>query len=75
MLTKADIEWLKEEFLPSLAEAVEKRLQSKLDTIKTTLDKLAGDIKDKRVEQKLHAGQHEEINDRLDRLEKPAGLS
>lgn len=70
MLTKADIDWLKDEFLPSLAEAVENRLKKKLDDINTKLDKFVGDIKDKREAQELHQGQHDEIDSRLDRLEK-----
>lgn len=61
MLTKADIDWLKSEFLPDLAEAVEHRLKNKLDDIGTKLDKFVGDIKSKREEQILHQAQHDRI--------------
>ena len=38
MLTKPDIDWLKSEFLPELADAVEEKLRSKLDTLSKKLD-------------------------------------
>jgi hypothetical protein len=54
MLTKADIDWLKSELVPALAEAVQKKLEKKLDEISTKLDKFTGDIKAKREEQTIH---------------------
>ncbi|MBI3577272.1 hypothetical protein HY086_04505 [Candidatus Gottesmanbacteria bacterium] len=41
-LTKPDIDWLKNEFLPDLAKAVEQRLKDKLDKIYTLVEKRAG---------------------------------
>ena len=38
------------------------------------MDALTKEIQDMREEQTLHQGQHEEIVDRLDRLEKQTGL-
>jgi uncharacterized membrane protein YheB (UPF0754 family) len=37
MLTKADIDWLKSELVPALADAVQKKLEKKLDNISTKL--------------------------------------
>ena len=74
MLTKADIDWLKSEFLPSLAKAVQDGLSKKLDNISTKLDKFVGDIEDKREAQELHQGQHDTANRRLTRLEKKLSL-
>lgn len=54
MLTKGDIDWLKVEFLPSLADAVKQKLSKQLDGISTKLDKFVGDIQDKRTVQELH---------------------
>ncbi len=48
MLTKPDVDWLKSEFLPELAEAVKKGLADKLDSIDTKLDKFVGEIQNKR---------------------------
>lgn len=73
-LTYPDIQWLKVEFLPSLAEEVEKRLRKKLDHIATTLDTLAGDIKDKREAQELHTGDHARIDKRITHFEKHTHL-
>ena len=74
MLTKADIDWLKSEFLPDLAEAVERRLKNKLDDIGTKLDKFVGDIKSKREEQILHQAQHGRVDGRLTRVEEKLSL-
>ncbi len=74
-LSKSDIDWLKSEFLPDLAEAVEHRLKDKLDKIYTLVDKFAGDVEDKRDTQELHAKDHSRISDRLHDLEKHAGIS
>jgi hypothetical protein len=40
MLTKSDIDWLKGEYLRSLADIVKKDLSDKIDTINTKLDTL-----------------------------------
>lgn len=58
MLTKADIDWLKSEYLPDLAEAVKNALAEKLDNINTKLDKFAGDIQDKRDAQEPSRDAH-----------------
>lgn len=73
-LTRPDIDWLKSQFLPDLADAVEKRLKDKLDRIYTLVDKLAGDIEDKREAQELHAKDYSDISDRFNELEKRVGI-
>lgn len=70
MLTKADIDWLKAEFLPGLADAVEKRLGSKLDAVNTKLDTFIGEISSRREEQTLHEGKHEDLEERVTRIER-----
>ncbi len=70
MLTKADIDWLKSELVPALAEAVQKKLEKKLDDISIKLDKFTGDIKAKREEQTIHQGKHEDLEERVDTIEK-----
>ena len=70
MLTKADIDWLKSEFIPALAGAVQKGLEKKLDDISTKLDKFVGDIQAKRQEQALHLGKHEDLEERVNKIEK-----
>jgi len=70
MLTKTDIDWLKSEFVPSLAEAVQKGLEKKLNDISTKLDKFVGDIQAKREEQTLHQGKHEDLEERVTTIEK-----
>jgi tetrahydromethanopterin S-methyltransferase subunit G len=69
-LTLADITWLKSEFLPALSESVQKGLEKKLDAIDTKLDKFVGDIQAKREEQTLHEGEHEDIEERVSKIEK-----
>lgn len=70
MLTKADIDWLKSEFVPALADAVQKRLEKKLNDLSTKLDKFVGDIQTKREEQTLHLGKHEDLEERVGKIEK-----
>lgn len=70
MLTKKDIGWLEDSFLPKLAEKVRSDLKESLDSISIKLDKFVGDIKAKREEQTLHTGDHQ----RIDRLEKHTKL-
>jgi len=74
MLTKPDLDWLKGEFLPSLAQAVKKQLADKLDGIDTKLDKFVGEIQARRAEQTLYTKDHRRIENRLYRLEKRANL-
>jgi len=70
MLTKADIDWLKSELVPAVADEVQKRIEKKLDDVSTKLDMFVGEIKTKREEQTLHEGKHEEIDERLSKVEK-----
>jgi len=70
MLTKADIDWLKSELVPALADAVQKKIEKKLDDISMKLDKFVGDIQAKREEQTLHDGKHEDIEERMSTIEK-----
>lgn len=70
MLTKADIDWLKSELVPALADAVQKKLEKKLDDINTKLDKFFGDIQSKREEQTLHQGKHDDLEERVSKIEK-----
>lgn len=74
MLTKSDIDWLKDEFLRSLADEIEKRLSTKLNDVSVKLDKFVGEIEKTRIEQTIHAGDHSEINDRFDRVDKHLGV-
>jgi hypothetical protein len=75
MLTKPDINWLEEEFLPKLAEKVKSDLSGKLDAINTKLDTFIGEIKARREEQVIHSDQHKTINDRLNTIEKHIRIS
>jgi len=44
MLTKRDIDWLKDEFASAVADRVKKDLSDRLDWIATMLDKQAGNL-------------------------------
>lgn len=70
MLTKADIDWLKSELVPALADGVQKKLEKKLDSINTKLDKFVGDIQGNREEQTLLQGKHEDLEERVESIEK-----
>jgi hypothetical protein len=70
MLTKVDIDWIKSELVPTLADAVQKKLEKKLDDISTKLDKFVGDIQAKREEQVLHQGKHDDLEMRVGTIEK-----
>lgn len=70
MLTKADIDWFKSELVPTLADAVQKKLEKKLNDINTKLDTFVGDIRAKREEQTLHEGKHENLEERVATIEK-----
>jgi hypothetical protein len=75
MITDKDVTKLKvtfvtkDEFNKSTADN-----HKKLDEIIEKLDGLAGGIQDKRDEQTLHQGQHDEISERLDRVDEKLGL-
>lgn len=70
MLTKSDIDWLKDEYLRSLADEIEKRLGTKLNTVSTKLDTFVSEIQKRRDEDTMHSGDHSRINDRLEVIEK-----
>ena len=70
MLTKADIDGLKSELVPALADAVQKKIEKKLDEISTKIDKFVSDIQAMREEQVLHEGKHEDIEERVTKIEK-----
>ncbi len=70
MLTKSDIDWLKDEYLRSLADEIEKRLSKKLDAVSAKLDTFVGEIQKRRDEQDVHAGDHHRITDRFDRIDR-----
>ncbi len=70
MLTKVDIDWLKAELVPALADAVQKKLEKKLDEINTKLDQFVGDIQSKREEQTIHQGKHDDLEERVGKIEK-----
>jgi len=74
MLTKGDIDWLEDSFLPKLADKVKNDLKESLDSINTKLDAFIGDIKAKREEQALHTDSHERLDARIARLEKHTKL-
>lgn len=70
MLTKSDIDWLKDEYLRSLADEIESRIGKKLDAVGTKLDTFVGEIQKRRDEDTVHSGDHSRISDRLDAVEK-----
>ncbi|MEK7592995.1 MAG: hypothetical protein AAB508_06475 [Patescibacteria group bacterium] len=74
MLTKSDIDWLKGEYLRSLADTVKKDLSDKIDIMNSKLDTFIGEIKARREEQSLHENQHEELDSRVSRTEKTLNL-
>lgn len=70
MLTKSDIDWLKDEYLRSLADEIESRIGKKLDAVSTKLDIFVGEIQKRRDEDTVHSGDHSRISDRLHIIEK-----
>ena len=68
VFTLADINWLIDSMklvFPTRDETV-----NKIDAMNIKLDKFIGDIQAKRVEQTLHLGKHEEIEERVSKIEK-----
>lgn len=74
MLTKTDIDWLEDSFLPKLANKVKNELKEPLDAISTKLDTFVGEIQKSREEQELHTNAHDILDKRVTRLEKHAKL-
>ena len=67
-LTQADINWLLDSFK---REFVTKEEFTKYtDKVLEKLDLFVGDIKTKREEQTLHEGKHEDIEERVSKIEK-----
>ena len=62
-------------------DSVEERLNQKINLLPTKeeffsrMDKLSGEIKAMRDEHDLHAGQHRQINDRFEVIDKNLGIS
>ena len=72
MLTQKD--------LRDIEGVIDRKLDQKIKHLPTKahfdkrMDELMGEVQAMRDEQTLHQGQHDEINDRLDRLEKHTNL-
>ncbi len=75
MLTKSDIDWLKGEYLRSLADEIESRIGKKLNMVSTKLDTFVGEIQKRRDEDTIHSGDHSRINDRLKTIEDRFGIA
>lgn len=62
-------------------DALEKKLNAKIDTLPTKeyfskrMDELSGEIKKVREEQIVHSGDHSDINDRFERVDTHLGSS
>ena len=72
-LTLADINWLIDSMklvFPTKEESTEK-----FDKVIQKLDFFIGEIKARREEQTLHQGQHEEIIERVQKVEKKLNIS
>ena len=74
MLTTKDIQKLKVLFaskqdLRQEIEGLETRFDKKFDKVINKLDAVYGEVKDMRQEQKFHLGQHNRINEQLEKLE------
>lgn len=71
MLSKSDVKKLTEVFATKqdLEKFVTKdEFRETMDGVINKLDTVYGELKDFRQEQTVHAGQHREINERLDTL-------
>lgn len=73
MLTQNDIHEI-EEIVDTKLDAKIKNLPTK-DDFFTRMDQLSGQIQAVREEQTLHQRQHDEIDERIDRVEKKLQLS
>lgn len=68
--TREDVEKIVEDSLNAKMKFFPTR-----DEFFTRMDELYGEIQKMREEQTLHAGQHQQINDRLDTLETKTGVA
>lgn len=73
-LTLSDINWLKSELIPAMADAVQNRLDKKLDKIYTLVDGFAGEVKTYREQQELNSHKLSNHDDRIEKLEKHTKL-
>lgn len=69
-LTLSDIEWLKSELVPALADQVKKDISERLDWIVTILDKQAGNLQSIETELTLIRGAVESNSTNLESLTK-----
>lgn len=74
MLTKDDIKKLMVVFatkqgLRNSFSGLREEFNLRFDKVMNMLDKVVGELKDIRQEQKAHYGQHDRINERLEKLE------
>lgn len=72
LLTKPDIDWLigsMKLVFPTKEESTEK-----YDNVMKKLDTFIGEVKARREEQTLHAGDHDRIDRRVSRVEKKLNL-
>lgn len=72
-LTKSDIDWLIDSM--KLIFPTKDESTHKFDKVMKKLDTFIGEIKASRESQELHQGQHNEITDRLDTIEKHVGIT
>jgi hypothetical protein len=72
MLTPKDKQFLEDAIDQKLNEKI-KRLPS-IEHFDTRMDELMGEITKVRDEQTLHQGQHDTIDERMDRVENKLGL-
>ena len=75
MLSQSDKKYI-EEAIKNTIEPLEKqvKLLPTKEHFDQRMDELSGEIQDKREEQVLHQGQHDEIVEHLDLLEKHVNL-
>lgn len=73
-LTKADIDWLEATYLPKMVDAVKDKLKQPMDDLSSKLDTFIGEIKTRREEDILHAGEHDRFEKRVSALEKCCGI-
>lgn len=86
MITDADVKKLKAVFatkddLAELEKAVDQVIEEKMNFLPTKkdffdrMDKLSHEIQDMRDESALHLGSHDELDERLSRVEKKLGIA
>ncbi len=71
---REELEAQKPEWVRVISETVTKALGDKLDKHYVLLDKTFGEVKSMREVQEIHQGDHDRMNNRLERLEKKVNL-